>query len=99
MLLRLPISEGAGSRKGSHLEQAGHSHCPACTLPAIVQHYLATTFETNHVRPHIDCERSTNGAPTATARQTHTNPVQSCPIAGGSSSPFLRLVKRHAASY
>ena len=51
------------------------------TQMELIQHYLATTFDTNHVRPHINCKRSTTGASTATARQTHDNPVQSCEIA------------------
>lgn len=53
----------------------------ALTQLEIIQHYLATTYDTNHVRPHIDCVRTTTDSPTSTARQTHTNPVQSCPIA------------------
>ena len=53
----------------------------ALTQLEIIQHYLATTYDTNHVRPHINCARTTTDSPTATARQTHTNPVQSCPIA------------------
>ena len=47
----------------------------------IIQHFLAVTYEPNHVRPHINCERTTTDSPTSTARQTHTNPVQSCAVA------------------
>jgi hypothetical protein len=39
------------------------------TQKQIIQHYLATTYDSNHVRPHIDCTRTTTtSSPTSTAR-------------------------------